>query len=415
MDIQELAQSMCPPMHSSTYASARQPIHEPTSLRLTADVGMCQKPKHGEELCGDSVQVVRAREAVTVIMSDGLGSGVKASILATLTTSIAKGLLQHNIGLDQIFETIADTLPVCKVRGIAYSTLAIVRVSRDGTASFIEYDNPDILVFRDDRPLQIQRTTRIIAGREVREAKFQAREGDVILLVSDGVIHAGVGCLLDLGLGQDGLVEFLPRPCTGALSASDLASKVIELADSCYLSRPCDDITAAVLKVRRPEIVSIITGPPADRAMDSEVVHAFMNSGATRRVVCGGTTGQMVARELGTEVRASLDYVDPSVPPTAVIPGVDLTTEGILTLNRAYERLRCAIEGTPLPESPDGATLLARTLLSAEEVRFMVGLAQNPAHANLDQLVHLDHRAQVVAKIAGLLERCGVQVQVRHY
>lgn len=380
-------------------------------MRYATDVATAQLSKAGEELCGDNVEVLRTGDATTVIMSDGLGSGVKASILSTMTTRIAYGLLRRNVPLETVFETIAGTLPVCQVRGLAYSTLTILKVYNDGTSHLIEYDNPPAMIFRDRRPLDIPRDDEILGGKKVKTARFQLQPEDIVLVVSDGVIHAGVGGLFKLGLGASGLIRYFPDTSTVS-DVKQLAGRIVDLADACYLSNPGDDSTAVVVRLRRHRTVSVLTGPPRDRELDGEVVRRFLSQPASKRVVCGGTTGNIVARELGKEIVTSIKYEDPSVPPTATIEGIDLVTEGILTLNKTWERVNQLLQGQALPDTRDGATLLAQTLWEADTVVFFLGTGVNPAHKNLDQLVHLSYRQDVVKKLAALLRESGKKVDV---
>lgn len=384
-------------------------------MKLAAEVGVARLSKYREELCGDATCIIKTPGETTVVLSDGLGSGVKANILATLTTHIASGLLRRKVSIEHVMSTIADTLPICKTREIAYSTLTILQVRSDGRASLFEYDNPEAILFRDDKPFALQRHERVINGQLVKQANFQTENGDVILLVSDGVMHAGVGGLFDLGLGREGLLEHFTHPCSSGESCEQLADRVIDLTAACYLSRPGDDCTAVVVKMRPPQQVAVLTGPALNPRDDGKMVRALLAAPDSYVAVCGGTTAQIVSRITGRELETSMDYIDPRVPPIGKISGIDLTTEGILTLNLCYQLLRAAADGEELPRRADGATLLAKQLWNAEEVRFLVGRAQNAAHANLEQLVHLAPRAHVVDKIARVLSKRNIEVEVIYY
>ena len=241
-------------------------------MKLAAEVGIAKLCKYQEELCGDATCIVKTPGETTVVLSDGLGSGVKANILATLTTHIASGLLKRKVSIEHVMSTIADTLPICKTREIAYSTLAILQISNDGQAKLFEYDNPETILFRNDEPLKLERQESLINGQRVKQTAFQAQEGDVILMVSDGIIHAGIGGLYDLGLGQDGLLEHFTDPCSSGENCEQLADRVINLATACYLSRPGDDCTAVAIKIRPPQQVTVLTGPALNPKNDTEMV-----------------------------------------------------------------------------------------------------------------------------------------------
>lgn len=384
-------------------------------MRLTADVAVARGSKFKEELCGDVFHLVRSPSKTTVILSDGLGSGVKANIMATLTTKIACGLLERDVPIDHVVSTIVDTLPVCGERGLAYATFSILQISVNGNAHLYEYDSPPILFFRDDCLLPIERQTRIVCGKKITEASLHVAKDDVALMVTDGVVHAGVGQSLDLGLGIDGLLSFLPTPCTSWPALEALVDFVMHVTDSCYCSRLGDDCTAVALRVRLPRSVVVLTGPPLRPDNDATMVKALLDETNATKIVCGGTSAKIVERITGGKLETSLEYVDPRIPPVARLNNVDLVTEGVLTLNRCYELLRALQEGEELPRSDDAATLLARHLCSAEEVLFLVGKSFNLAHANIEEIMQLAPRQYVVSRIVSLLRRRSIQTEVKYF
>lgn len=384
-------------------------------MEMKVDVGIAYLSKKGEEVCGDTTQVIRAQDSTTVILSDGLGSGIKASILSILSTQIAARLLKARIGLEQVFTTIADTLPICKVRQIAYSTLSILKVSKDGQAHLIEYDNPAMILIRNDEMIKIEKKKRNIAGKEVYVANFKVQLGDIILLISDGVINAGVGGLFQLGLGQDRLLENIFRRNLTREGAQEIADKIIGLTKACYLGKAGDDSTCIVLKAREPESAILLTGPPGERDLDCQLVERFLSFTNSTRIICGGATGNMVAREMNEEIETSLEYVDPSVPPVARIKGVDLVTEGILTLNKCLEKLKVLEEDEGLANDHDGASKLVHTLLQADKITILMGTAINPAHEELMESLQLKPRPTVVGQLVNVLRKMGKEVEIETY
>ena len=118
-------------------------------MKLFVDAAWDSLHHYGEELCGDKVEIVRTEEYFLMVLADGLGSGVKANILATLTSKIIATMLSDGATLDEAVETMASTLPVCSERGIAYSTFTIIKVERNGNIYLAEFDNPSAVFFQE--------------------------------------------------------------------------------------------------------------------------------------------------------------------------------------------------------------------------------------------------------------------------
>ena len=268
-------------------------------MRLIVEVAWDSLCKHGEELCGDWVKVTRSDAgALSVVMSDGLGSGVKANILATLTVEIASSMLAQGIGVEEVLQALADTLPECQVRHLAYATFAVLQVIDGRDAFLVEYDSEPLILVRDaEVVVQLPMHARQVGGRDVREGRFALQEGDYMVMVSDGHVHAGVGGLYRLGWGWQNIATAVRR---WAGTKGDAYQLVRSLQCTClklYGGRPGDDSTAIGMWVRQPRSVTVFTGPPAKRGRDRQVVESFMAAGGSK-VVCGGTTAQIVAREL---------------------------------------------------------------------------------------------------------------------
>ncbi|QTL99071.1 SpoIIE family protein phosphatase [Iocasia frigidifontis] len=390
-------------------------------MKMKVDIGIASLCKKGEEVCGDTTKIIEEKDSTTVILSDGLGSGIKASILSILSTQIASRMLEKNIRLEEVFTTIADTLPICKVRGIAYSTLSILKVKIDGSAHLIEYDNPSLMLIRDNDIVSIKKIKRNIAGKEVYESFFQLELNDLLFLISDGVINAGVGGLFELGLGRDRLLDNIFKRNLTEQAADKVAKKIIGLTEACYMGKAGDDSTALVIKSRRPRSAVVLTGPPQKKRYDSQLVAKFLDYTNAQKIVCGGATGNMVARELGFEIETSLDYIDPSVPPVADIEGIDLVTEGILTLNKTVDKIKQLSEDNfndnknEFDGIKDGASILSKSLLKADEITFLMGSAVNPAHEELMKSLQLKPRPVIIGKLVNLLRKHGKEVNIERY
>lgn len=381
-------------------------------MRLFYEWGIKQLKKDGEELCGDNVAIARHPDCVTLALSDGLGSGVKANILSTLTTRIAMHLMENKLPLAEVVETLTKTLPVCEVRKLAYSTFAIGQFFSDGSARVVEFDTPSLVLLRQRKSVPVQSEDRQIEDKKIRESRFELKVGDWLIFVSDGVLNAGIGGLYPLGWGQDHVIRFLEEHGHADLSAQELADSLAQAVWDLYHGKPGDDVSAAVIKVRRKLMATILTGPPADRSADERVVARFAERPGFR-AACGGTTAKIVARHMGGRpLDVDLSTIRADVPPLARLEGVDLTTEGILTLNRTNDLLRSGADKESVKFRTDGASALLRLCLEVDHVHFIVGLGVNPAHQNPDLPRQLDMKLAVVNGIAEELRRRGKEVTV---
>jgi len=380
-------------------------------MKLFYEWGTRQLRKHGEELCGDNIAVTRHADSVTLALSDGLGSGVKANILATLTTQIAMRMLQDNLSLGEVVQTLSETLPVCAVRKVAYSTFAIAQFFSQGTARVVEFDSPPPVLLRGRKVLPVEYEERRIDGKTIQEAVLELADGDWVVFLSDGVLNAGIGGVYPLGWGWEQAARFLETHAHRDLSAEDLAAKVAEAVGELYADRPGDDVSIAVIKVRHKRVANVLTGPPSSREQDEEWVERFTQR-LGRRVVCGGTTAKIVARLLGQKLEVDLGTVTEEVPPLARLPGVDLVTEGILTLTRVRDLLASGVDRAAVRFQVDGASSLLRLLLGVDHVHFLVGQAVNPAHQNPDLPHQLGIRVGVVREIVEELRQRGIEVTV---
>ncbi len=381
-------------------------------MRLFYEWGTKQLRKHGEELCGDNVAIARHSDYITLALSDGLGSGVKANILSILTTRIVMHLMENELPLSEVVETLGKTLPVCDVRKLAYSTFAIGQFFRDGRARVVEFDTPSFALLRQRKSVSVPCGERQIEGKTIREFEFQLKIGDWLVFVSDGVINAGIGGLYPLGWGLDQAVRFLEKHSHPDLTAQELAYKLVEAVEDLYCGKPGDDVSVAVIKVRHKLMATLLTGPPVNKDIDEETVRKL-----TQRpgflAVCGGTTAKIVARYLGGKpLDVDLATMKPDVPPLAKLEGIDLTTEGILTLSRANDLLQSGATKETVKFGTDGASALIRLCLEVDHIHFMVGLSVNPAHQNPDLPRQLGMKLAVVREIADELQKRGKEVSI---
>lgn len=379
---------------------------------FAVDITTRQFSKNGEDTCGDAVKVSHTPDSTIIVMSDGLGSGVKANVLATMTVELASGLFQGDLSLQEIVETLIATLPVCKWRNIAYSTFSIVRIYDTGHVTVAEYDSPTLLHLRGgSRPASIVSTERIIMEKPIRESYFRLSPNDAIMLYSDGIVYAGVGEGLAMGWQEDGIIEYVSEvaPALGG-DSEKIANSVADTAMGFWHDRPGDDGTVLCAKYRRAQHAAVMTGPPMDRALVPRMIRDFLASKG-KKIACGGTTSHILADHLGQELVPDERYIDTDLPPIAKLQGLDLVTEGILTLSRATEYLT---KGRP-EGRVDAATELLDQLAPADGVTFLIGTARNPAHQNTGLPDSIFLRRTVVENLATQLEFQGKETELKYY
>ena len=385
-------------------------------MSLDIEYGYTSLNKAGEELCGDNVQIYSDGENTTVVLADGMGSGVKANILSMLTSKILCTMVANEISIEDCVETILETLPVCKVRGVAYATFTVVHIDKTGRGVMFEFDNPPAIYYHEGKSADFERTELTVLGKKVYKSDLALQEGDVIVFMSDGVIHAGIGMLLNFGWQRPEVKEFLERTVTPRMTAKAVACLLAGACNDLYMDKPGDDTTVAAIKLRKSLQVSIMVGAPVNKDMDDYCVEKLM-SYEGKKAVCGGTTSQIVARHLGTKVDTVLDFVDKDIRPIGHIDGIDLTTEGVITLRRLLELAEKYNSTSDLSpkyyDKKDGASLLANLLFEqATKVNFLVGQSANIAHKGLP--IDITMKLKLVEKLAENLRKMGKQVEIEY-
>ncbi|MFW6301437.1 MAG: SpoIIE family protein phosphatase [Bacillota bacterium] len=371
-------------------------------------------PGKNEEVCGDHVEILKQNGSTIIVLSDGLGSGIKANILATLTSKIAIGLFNKDLPLKEIIETIIDTLPICETRGIAYSTLAVLIINEDGNVRLIEMDTPFAFYYRNDMIKKIDKNKINIRGKTIYESNFKMGLNDRIFLASDGVVHAGIGGLLDFGLGWEGTASHLEELSKRNKNMEYIIEHMLNICRAYYFGNPADDITLIGIQFRKQRKLTILTGPPQKEEDDKIVVNKLINTSG-KKAICGGTTAQIAARELGQELKCELGYFDKDVPPIGHIEGIDMVTDGLLTLNKVLDYLRDYKQGEMFPKGNDGASCLMQMLLNSDRINLIVGRSMNESHQSLNLPLELGIRSQIVDRIASNLKRLNKRVKIEWY
>ena len=325
-------------------------------------------------------------------------------------------MVSENISIEDCIDTILQSLPVCKVRGVAYSTFSVIHMNNDGIGYLIEFDNPQAIYIHNGKCGDFEREELFLYGKKVYKSPLHLQAGDVVVVMSDGVIHAGIGMTLNFGWQREQVMEYLNREVKPHMSARCIAWLLASSCNDLYLDKPGDDTTVAAVKVREELNVNIMVGPPVDKEKDDFYVAKFME-GTGKKIVCGGTSSQIVARYLGKEVKASFDFPDKDVPPIGSIDGIDLTTEGVLTLRKLLqlsEKYLSINDLTPKTyNKKDGASLLAEILFEeATHIKFFVGQSINSAHQGLP--IDITMKLKLVESLSENLKKMGKIVEVNY-
>ncbi len=393
------------------------------SEKIHIDAAWRSLNKKEEELCGDRVQIRRGNDCTVMVLADGLGSGVKANILSTLTSTIISEMISSGMTLKEAVETIVDTLPVDQERGIAYSTFTIIQAYYDGLVKIAQYDSPQIVIMRDNKVLHLPMEEHELSGKKVTSLSFNAEPGDLFVTFSDGILWAGVGMYMNFGWGQKEVENFLEEFIEPADPAREVARILLANVNHLYDGMPGDDSTVACIRVKEAKETRVMVGPPSEPSMDREVVSKLV-SASGYKVCCGGTTSQIVSGVLGRELTTDISQILASsdVPPKGFIRGIDLVTEGVLTLQKVGRILRKAtldngyVEKLLGGKDRDAAFELTRFLLESSAVTFMVGLSDNPAHDAINYSpISLSAKIELINEIGERLTDLGKIVRIEKY
>ena len=387
---------------------------------LCADIGYKSVNHYGEELCGDHVDVVEQDEHSTVIvLADGLGSGVKASSLSTLTSKIISTMMAEGLPIEECVSTIAATLPVCSVRGVAYSTFTIIHLKNNDIAEVIQYDNPQVIVIRDEQNYDYPKTEMNIGGKKIFKSVIKLRENDIFVAMSDGCPHAGIGMSYNFGWKREDIISFVETLAPVGYTAKTLSTIIVDECYKLYGGKPGDDATACVVRVRKREPMNILFGPPSNRDDANRMMSLFFSKEG-KHIICGGTTSSIAAKYLNKPIKASLNFEKADVPPIAEIEGVDLVTEGVITVNKVLEYAKDYLGENEHYEhwslKRDGASLISRLLFEeATDINFYVGRAINPAHQNPDLPINFSIKMNLVEELSACLKKMGKRIKVSYF
>ncbi|MCD6551136.1 SpoIIE family protein phosphatase [Thermotoga sp.] len=378
---------------------------------LTCDIYFASKNKRGEEVCGDSIRVRKDSEKVAVSVSDGLGRGIKARILSTLTATIATTMLANGLPVRDVFKTILATLPVCQVRGISYANLcSVVCDFGKEICTVVEYEFPVVMLFEGGERISIEKQKIEIGSRKVLIWGFKPKENMTLLLATDGLSQAGMGTeLFPLGFGERNIEIEMKHLLRNHVEPDDIVKHFVKLAERLDRNVQGDDTLVACLRFREKRVLNLFIGPPEKKEEDGECVKKFLSLPG-KKIVCGGTTGQIFERVTGKKIEIDLYTFSENSPPIGRMEGIELVTEGIVTLTQVFRYLEGQAENVGY-----GAKVLVKALLEADEINFFVGRAINPAHQNPLFSHDISLKFRIVKDIARILQERGKIANVQYY
>jgi hypothetical protein len=369
-----------------------------------------QRSYEGERISGDVFLSKRIPEEnrVIAILSDGLGHGVKANILATLTATLALNFTKEHKDTNKIAETVLKALPECSERRLSYSTFTIVDIEFDGTTQIIEFGNPNSIIFRGNQIYEPQWQCVLFSGtmskKEILTCKFKSQKEDRIIFFSDGVTQSGTGTTkYPSGWGSENTLEYIQKLITNnaSISAKNLSAKIVNIAfqNDNFLNR--DDISCATIYLREPRRLMLCSGPPVESINDIEMAtQVGLFNG--QRIICGATTADIIAQHLGLNIIEGQEFDDPELPPVSFMEGFELVTEGILTLSKVSEILRTYNTYHKRGKGP--AEQIIKHLFESDEIHMLIGMRINQANHVPGLPLELEVRPTIARRIAYLLE-----------
>ena len=374
------------------------------------EINHYQEHKYNQQVAGDAFmsQKVAEENRIISVLSDGLGSGIKAAVLATLTSAMAKNFVARNVDVKRTAEIIMRTLPVCKVRKISYSTFTIVDIEEDHTVKIIEYGNPRFLLVRSGK---VKDSDDIIEKVNLGEYKtdslnyysFQLEKNDRIIYFSDGITQSGMGTNnYPFGWTRDGVVGFTEQRIDESpfISAAELSWNIVLRAKTNDNYKCKDDTTCGVIYSRNPRRTLVVTGPPYDKNKDREMARLVSDFDG-KKILCGGTTANIIARELDKTIKVDIDNLDPNIPPYSTMNGIDLITEGIITIVNVRSLL---LSGKPTGRNSNAAEKVVNELLNSDIINFVVGTKINEVHQDPNIPEDLALRKTIIREIIKILE-----------
>ena len=386
---------------------------------LCADIGWKSILHAGEQLCGDHVDVVSDDRSTVVVLADGLGSGVKASILSTLTSKILSTMMAEGIAVEDCVRTIAATLPVDSKHGVAYSTFTIVHLIDNAWADVIQYDNPRLILLRNGQNYDYPAQEMHVRDKTILRSHIRLEENDLLVAMSDGCPHASAEEAYNMNWTRDDIISFMEAISVAGYTAKTMSTMLVDECWKLYAGEPRDDATACVIAIRKREPMNILFGPPSDPDDAERMMNLFFSKEG-KHIICGGTTASIAAKHLRVPLRTGSGEMVGGIPPTSELEGVDLVTEGVITMSRVVEYAHDFIGENAQYETwsygRDGASMICRLLFEeATDINFYVGRAVNPAHQDPNLPINFHIKMRLVDELSEALRTMGKRVKISYF
>jgi len=375
------------------------------------EVDVHQLNHHGQVVCGDVFhsRLISAEGRTILVLSDGIGHGVKANVLATLTASMALNYASFHTKPEVAANIFMRALPKSRDGKESYATFTIIEIEDAGQVRIINYDNPRSVIIRrgqvfNPKEVHIPIRGEENAGKILRIREFTPILEDRIIFMTDGIVQSGLGSKrYPSGWELDNIEKFAESQIAREyeISATKLARKILNQSSMNDGFEMRDDASCGVVYFRQPRKFMLITGPPFYKIKDAEFVKKIQEFPG-KKIICGGTTAEIIARELDLEINIQHRFSEKTLPPAAKMEGFEIVTEGILTLGRVEEILENYTTDMRLENSPPEEVV--KLLTQHDDIHIIVGTRINWAHQDPDQPVELEIRKSVVRRIVRLLE-----------
>ena len=338
-----------------------------------------QISKKSDKPNGDVFATVRDKSSTIHILCDGVGSGIKANIAATMTVARFNELIRGGFSLRQAIECIVKTMEEARLKDLPCAFLTVVRVLTNGVTSIISYEMPDSLFVANRYSSILKSFCQTYDQGIIAESDCSLNIGEGIIVLSDGITNAGMGKGLPLGWTIEGVNKFVNERLASGKNIKDLPKLIIREAKKIWKNKIEDDCSVSFIYCRKGRVINLFSGPPSDDEMDTIVVNKFLSNEGLK-IVCGASTAKIVARVIGKELVINPNFKSMIAPPNYEIEGIDLVTEGAVTLNQLYNVWD---EDFEKMEKDSPVTDLYALINVADRVNIYAGKSKNPANDDI--------------------------------